>query len=246
MQKIHVLEIKAPHGGYIYPVVIEGDDEMLLIDAGYPGQLGTFKEAFVKAGLSIDQLTHILITHHDYDHMGALGEMVNEIRNLKVITSSEQAPYVEGIKKSLRLQQAELIFDELPEAEKQSAIAFEEALKSVAFAKVDRIVEHSQMLDIAGGIQVIMTPGHMPGHLSVYVDLSKTLVTGDAMVAENGTLLVANPQYTLDMPKALDSIVKLSELNLERVICYHGGEVSSNVSKKMAEIKASILGNEGQ
>jgi glyoxylase-like metal-dependent hydrolase (beta-lactamase superfamily II) len=76
---------------------------------------------------------------------------------------------------------------------------------------------------------VIATPGHMPGHISIYLKETKTLIAGDAMVVENGKLTIANPQYTLDMQKAKESISKLLSYEIETVLCYHGGIYSEKI-----------------
>ena len=36
----------------------------------------------------------------------------------------------------------------------------------------------------------------MPGHISIYVNESRTLIAGDALVIEDKKLAIANPQYT--------------------------------------------------
>lgn len=67
-----------------------------------------------------------------------------------------------------------------------------------------------------GGIWIVATPGHMPGHISIYVRERKTLISGDALVVENGELAIANPQYTLDLVEAKKSIKKLLNFEIYR------------------------------
>jgi glyoxylase-like metal-dependent hydrolase (beta-lactamase superfamily II) len=76
---------------------------------------------------------------------------------------------------------------------------------------------------------VITTPGHMPGHISIYLKETKTLIAGDALVVENGKLMIANPQYTLDMQKAKESIRKLMSYEIDTILCYHGGVCRENI-----------------
>src|SRR5215217_2330221 len=51
---------------------------------------------------------------------------------------------------------------------------------------VDEYLEDGERLDLAGGTRVIFTPGHTPGHLSLYLERPKVLVAGDALTAEGG------------------------------------------------------------
>ena len=46
---------------------------------------------------------------------------------------------------------------------------------------VDRIVEDGEELPFCGGITVIHTPGHTPGHICLYIGQNKTLIAGDAL-----------------------------------------------------------------
>ena len=51
----------------------------------------------------------------------------------------------------------------------------------------------------------------------------RTTITGDAAILEDNQLVIANPQYTLDLEKANKSLAKLMSYDAETFICYHGG-----------------------
>lgn len=89
---------------------------------------------------------------------------------------------------------------------------------------------------MCGGIVVIDTPGHTPGHVSLYHEPSRTLIAGDALVVRDSQLWGADPETTLDRTTAQASIAKLSEFDIESVICYHGGLFSDNVMERLAEL----------
>ena len=67
------------------------------------------------------------------------------------------------------------------------------------------------------------TPGHTPGHISLYLPTLHAVITGDAAVVEAGELAVANPQFALDLPRAEASLARLLELPCDTYYCYHGG-----------------------
>ncbi|WP_349946049.1 hypothetical protein ABFV83_18775 [Lacrimispora sp. BS-2] len=52
---------------------------------------------------------------------------------------------------------------------------------------------------------------------------SNSVITGDAAVIEGGQLVIANPQFTLDLDTAKASFHKLISLDADRYYCYHGG-----------------------
>ena len=239
LNKLSVLKISFASSGVenvIYPVIIQDDNERVLIDCGYPGFLLRLQEVAANSGINLSQLTKVIITHHDFDHMGALAEFKKSYPHIMVLASEEEEGYVSGRKKSLRLQQAEAIYDSLPESQKQMAKQFTNMLEAVENVEVDQTVKDGDILSVCGGIKIIATPGHMPGHISIYHIPSKTLIAGDALVVENGSLAIANPQYTLDMAGAKGSIKKLLDYEIETIVCYHGGIVITGIREALQKI----------
>ncbi len=88
------------------------------------------------------------------------------------------------------------------------------------------------------GAVVIPTPGHTPGHISIYISASKTLIAADAVVLENSEFHIANPQFTLDLEQALVSVKKLLQLDIETMICYHGGVIEDKINQKLERLVA--------
>ncbi len=226
MEKIIVLNIKFKFGeteDVIHPVILKDDNEMILVDCGYTGFLSVLEEAIKEENLDCNQLTKILITHHDHDHMGALAAFKEKYPNIKIVASEIEAPYISGEKKSMRLEQAEELLKTLSDEQKPFGKAFCEILKSVKPAKVDILVHDGDILDWCGGCEIVGTPGHTPGHISLYLRNKKTLITGDAAVLENNQFAIANPQFTLDMENAKKAITKILSYDVETFILYHGG-----------------------
>ena len=226
MEDIIVLNIKFKFReieDVIHPVVLKDNNEMILVDCGYIGFMPIIEDAIRSENLDCNQLTKIIITHHDHDHMGALADFKQKYPNVKIVASEIEAPYIEGEKKSLRLEQAEALQNTLIEEQKSFGKAFCEILKSVKPAKVDLLVHDGDVMDWCGGCEIVGTPGHTPGHISLYVRNKKTLITGDAVALENNQLVIANPQFTLDMENTNKSISKILGYDVDTYICYHGG-----------------------
>lgn len=239
MNKITVLEIKFKFNentNAIYPVILSDENDMILIDCGYPNFLDLIKDCAKNNGININKLTKIIITHHDFDHIGSLAEFKKEYPHVKILSSVDDEKYISGKEKSLRLQQAEAIYNEIPEEQKKAAKDFHKLIESVENVDVDICLRDRNSFSWCGGIEIISTPGHMPGHICIYIKHSKTLISGDALVIEEGNLAIANPQYTLDMIKAKESIKKLLNYDIDRIICYHGGIYTGNIKKSLEEI----------
>lgn len=86
------------------------------------------------------------------------------------------------------------------------------------------------------GLQIVATPGHTEGHISVYDPLGAALITGDALNNLNGQLSGPNPQFTRDMPTALESARKLAGLAYERAYFGHGTPLESGAAQAVAAL----------
>lgn len=239
MNKLNLLKINFEFDGKvnsIYPVIVEDENEMILIDCGYPNFLSLIEDCAYKNNIDLNKLKKLIITHHDFDHMGSAADLKSKYPNMKILSSEKDEKYISGKEKSLRLQQAESIYDSLPEEQKEWALNFQKTLESVENVDVDVALNDGDKFDCCGGVEIIETPGHMPGHISIYIKESKTLVAGDALVIENNKLCMANPQYTLDMNEAKKSAKKLLNYDIDRVICYHGGIYNSDVKYSLEHI----------
>lgn len=207
----------------IYPTILKDDRELILVDCGYSDSIPQLKEAALTENISLNELTKIIITHHDHDHTGNLANLKQMFPNVEILSSEKEAEYISGKKKALRLQKAESTYAQLPEDQKEGAKRLIQVFGSVKPVAVDKTVRDSQVFPWCGGVEIVATPGHMPGHISLYVKECKTLITGDALGVQNGELGLANPHYMMDMETAKRSAEKLLRYDIERVICYHGG-----------------------
>ena len=226
---LNIVSMNGERAPVLHPVLVCGDDGLVLVDAGYPGQAERFAEAARQNGADLRDLRAIVITHHDYDHIGSLRALKTMFPGARVVSSAVERDYISGAKRSLRLEQAERLLESLPEGDRAGALAFQKTLESVESTPVDVTVADGDLLPYCGGIRIVATPGHMPGHISVSIESEKTLISGDALAAENGVLLMANPQYTLDMETARRSVAKLAGMDIDRIWCYHGGLVEGNI-----------------
>jgi glyoxylase-like metal-dependent hydrolase (beta-lactamase superfamily II) len=215
----------------LHPAIITSVEGMWLVDCGYEGSLSMIKEEFSKRGMNIAELNGVIISHDDIDHLGGLKELKDAMPNIKVYASQIESPYISGTLKSLRLQQAEDLFPSLPEEHKSWALAFQEQLRTIKRVAVDQTFAADEKFK--KGIQIISTPGHTPGHISIYLPELKTLIASDAIVKENDQLGIANPQFCLDLREAENSVKKISSLDIDVLVCYHGGMETVDISSKL-------------
>ena len=94
--------------------------------------------------------------------------------------------------------------------------------------------------DSVMGLEIIETPGHTPGHISVLDRSGGILVAGDAMNGANGGVAGANPDFTDDMALAGDSIRKMAALSFETALFGHGEPIVGGASQLVAELAAGL------
>lgn len=221
----------------IYPVVIWDNKDAILVDAGFPGQTELFREAVEKAGLTFEKISKIIITHQDIDHVGSLGDIIKKLDGkVEVIAHEIEKPYITGEKTPIKLAQLEENKASLPEGKKEFYEVFKASYAKVK-ANVSRTVIDGDVIPYCGGIKVIHTPGHTPGHICFYHRNSKTFIAGDGMNIEQGVLTGPNESSTYDMQEAVKSIEKLAHYDIQNIVCYHSGLYSNNANEA---IKALI------
>jgi glyoxylase-like metal-dependent hydrolase (beta-lactamase superfamily II) len=206
-------------------LIADAENGNTLVDAGLPDQAETIGAALADAGMGVGDLGRVIFTHQDLDHTGSGAALVRQ-SGARVLAHPADAPYIDG---SLSLLKPS---PEMLERRPQ----MREVLERLEPVGVDELLEAGTRLDLAGGTNVISTPGHTPGHVSLYLERPRVLVAGDALTSERGYLNGPNPTMTLDMPTAVQSIRKLAALDVDTIVCYHGGVVSEDAVGQLQRV----------
>lgn len=90
------------------------------------------------------------------------------------------------------------------------------------------------------GMEVVHTPGHTPGHISLLDPMTMVLVAGDAMNGVDGGVGGANPEFTPDMATADASVRKLAQLDFDTVYFGHGEPVLGGAWEAVADLAARL------
>lgn len=213
-----------PNGGTLHPAIVYDDRDLVLCDAGLPGQIADLSAQLGLHGFAVGDVTKVVISHHDHDHVGSLAEIKRANPDIEVIAHALEAPFVAGERRSLRLQQAEAHMRGLSGEPLESGMRFCAYLASVEPCGVDTLVE-AHGSEIVPGLTTWNAPGHTPGHVSLFLEEQRVVIAGDALAVMDGRLGLANPQFTLDLDRAHDSASAILAANPRRIVCYHGGEV---------------------
>ena len=121
-EQILTLSIPMSYGGreeLIHPVLLRDDENAILVDCGFIGALPLLEEQLNKQGVTPEELTGLVLTHHDHDHMGAAAALKRRNPGLIVYALKGEEPFISAREKPLRLLQAEQLQASLP-AEQQA------------------------------------------------------------------------------------------------------------------------------
>lgn len=237
--EIYMLEISANVMGgksVINPILLLDNNSVILVDTGFPGQLNQIRESIEKEGIQFNKINKIILTHQDIDHVGCASAIAKEISHkVNILAHEEEAPFINGEKKPVKLAGLEANLDNLPDSMK---VIYEKMKAGFASSRVeiDNTFTDGEELPYCGGITVIHTPGHTPGHVCLYLKQSKILIAGDSLKIEEGQLALAAPSINLDSELNIKSLNKLINYDIEAIICYHGGIYKGNVKERISEL----------
>jgi glyoxylase-like metal-dependent hydrolase (beta-lactamase superfamily II) len=219
----------------VYPTIIWDDNNVILVDAAIPDCLPEIKDAMKKVGVPFEGLDSIIVTHQDIDHVGGINPILKELPQVKIFAHEDDKPYIEGEKKWIRLNTNFMNrINNLPEEERDNILNLFENSN----VKINDTLEDGQELECCGGIIVIHTPGHTPGHICLYHKQSRTLIVGDAMNVVDGWLTGPNKDAMneKDAQTAYDSFKKFEKYEIKNIITYHGGLFNDNPNQKIKEL----------
>lgn len=185
----------------IHPALVNTDRGPILVDVGPPGALPQLETRLAEVGFELEDIRGVILTHHDSDHAGGLRALLERTGAI-TFAHREEAQFVIGDRDPI----------------KGGGERYPAAPIDVEFVHAVRFRTR------AGPMIVVETPGHSPGHISLYLADERLLIAGDALTANEG-LDGPNPDFTPDMSQAVRSLNALTDFDVERTLCYHGGFV---------------------
>jgi glyoxylase-like metal-dependent hydrolase (beta-lactamase superfamily II) len=223
----------------IHPTLIWDKDTVVLVDTGTAGQLERIRAGMAEAGVSFNKLNTLILTHQDFDHVGGAPEIVAAAAlPVLVLAHEDDKPYIEGDIPYIKFNRTRFapFIAKAPEDIRRN---LELLLDNPPLTKISRTVVDGEVLPYAGGLTVIFTPGHTPGHISLFHHASKTLLAADAMNVVDGKLTGPNPNATPDLAMALKSLAKFAPFEVETIVCYHGGVLQGDAQEQLSALIAA-------
>jgi len=207
-----IIRIRAPlpfaEPDHVNCYVIAADGERLLVDTGMLGSQDTIDAALVSGGLELDG---VVLTHGHPDHWGIARRYTDVVRGHADI----RAQLTFGSRDHSEI-------DGLPPGWSVNAELFEVLRGYERFTLGVPELEEISDGEMLGEWEVILTPGHAPGHVCLYRARDRVLIAGDHLLPE----ITPNIHLTDGMPDAvadyLASLRRVAAMDIALVLPSHG------------------------
>jgi len=211
------------HGGINAFLLDDGDGGLTLIDTGFPKQGDALAADLASIGHGPGDLTNIVITHAHPDHLGNARRFAGS--ETPIALHPDDADVAEaGI-----LHQTMVAGPGLLNGILYRLLLPKKPAEFTAFTPQVAIAD-GDVLNIAGGLEVIHTPGHTAGHVSLLWQKDRGLLfTGDAATNMLGL------KYTFgynDVAAGKRSLTRLTGLEFEAAVFGHGNPITTGASGK--------------
>lgn len=187
-----------------------------LVDTGLPYSHTRLVRFLADHEITPAQVCAILITHADRDHVGSVAAL-RELTGSRVYAGRLEGEAMAAGRETRRLRLTGFY---------RLALGLLRPLFAKARpAPADEFLEDGQVLPFFGGLRVLATPGHTPGHLSFFSEAHGVLFAGDSLRAIGGRLRISDGPNTYDKAQAHASAQRQYALHPRVVCCGHGPAV---------------------
>lgn len=217
----------------IATAVFQAERGVALVDPGPSSSLPTLRSALERAGMTVADLTALVLTHIHLDHAGASGTLVRENPRLRVYVHERGAPHMIDPHK-LVASAARLYGDALDRL--WGAVLPVPRENVIALRGGERISVSSRDLDVA------YTPGHASHHVSYFSADTGIAFVGDTAglrLRPEADIVPATPPPDIDLDAWRESLVSIERWHAATLFITHFGP-SAPAASHLAEFADTL------
>jgi len=231
--------------GYLPPWTVNagfivGNETTLIVDTGANGLAAATIHGYASAVRPSNRIL-VINTEKHFDHIGGNSWFID--RGHEVLGHAA----IQRTEEEFRAETSEFnaaISNSTRRARGEERVFFHGA----RLANPTRPILVDTTLSLGGcDVQVLLTPGHTPANMSVWLEEDRVLYTGDCLISRYLPNLDAGS--TADWQTWLESLDRIERLRPQTVMAGHGGVVTGNDVPRMiatvrAILKQSIAGGQ--
>ena len=223
VHSIDELGYPVPNVGFISYIVEEKENDLTLIDTCFRSELPKLENYVKNAGYELKQIRRIILTHLHPDHVQATNELRKKVaEDVKIYAHWIDAAYLSKIPS----YHGPPSHEQLKELFERFGVKMEELPKRFGPMTVVPIYidEQIQDGDEIGSLKVIHTPGHTPGHISLYSEKHRIIFGADFLfksVFGTEGLFIPHAIVSIDPVTAVISAKRISKVNFDKLLLAH-------------------------
>jgi glyoxylase-like metal-dependent hydrolase (beta-lactamase superfamily II) len=192
--------------------LLDGDDGYTLVDVGWASAPDRIEAALAQRRRRLSDIRRIVLTHAHPDHVKGAAELVARTGAHLFVHEADAGWLASGrVPPAGRSGAAGRLLDRIP-------------LLHWTPVTADVLLRDGDSVAGAGGLRVIHTPGHTPGHIVLHYEPGNTLLAGDALFDRGADLSLGPAALAADPAQRPSSLARLPR-DVTAVGLAHGNPV---------------------
>ncbi|MGS2616654.1 MBL fold metallo-hydrolase [Micromonospora sp. LZ34] len=198
----------------------DDDGSVTLVDCGVKRAPARIVRGLAAIGRTPADVTRIVLTHAHADHAGGAAELARRT-GAPVAAHAADVGYVQAGQVPPRdpAVTGARLFARLPGGRFPAV-------------EVAQPLADGDLLPVGGGLRVVHTPGHSPGHVSLLHEPTRVLITGDALFNVVGVRWPVKV-FCTDFRMTQRTAHVLGELDYDVAAFTHGPEITDNARERV-------------